>query len=324
MKLIPALPLIFLLSACSFPLDALPTVTPNVTQAYETIAAEIQTRQPAATKASAAGKSPEPTQTTAVTPSAVPATPAPPCNRIQAGIPFDITIPDNAQLAPGEVFVKTWRLVNTGSCAWTKAYSLAWFSGESLSVEHRFPLEREIQPGQSIDLSVELTAPTSPGIYQSNWVLMDPDGKAFGIGPAGNAAFWVRITVPAFTQPAATPTNTYLLSPGILSSGTIQLQDGAGLQLANLSIGLPDGADLTYQQGRILPANHAEFSTSLGGMPEYTTCLAIGKTEAPIPVTPENKYRYFCFTDFDGRTGWMQILGEGDLAVDLEILTWEK
>jgi len=324
MKLSPALPLLFLLSACTFPLEALPTATPNITQAYETIAAEIKTRQPPiiqTTRTDEPVKSNLPTENT---PTLLPATQSPPCNRITPGIPFDVTIPDNTLVAPGEVFYKTWRLINSGSCPWTKEYMLVLFSGEPISKESRYYLEEAVNPGQSIDITIEMTAPEKPGTYQSNWMLTDPDGKAFGIGPAGNAAFWVRIIVPAYTQPAPTPTNTFILSPSILSSGTIQLQDGAGLLLSNLTIVLPGNADLYYQQGSILPGNKVEFSSSLGGMPEYATCLAMGKTGSFISINDEIKYHYFCFIDPNGHIGWLQVLGETPSAVDLEILTWDK
>ncbi len=324
MKLSPALLLFFLLSACTFPLEALPTATPNITQAYETIDAEIKTRLPAATKTALTEEPIKSIIPTGGTPTLPPATQAPPCSRIQAGIPFDVTIPDNTLVSPGEVFYKTWRLINSGSCAWTKDYTLALFSGEPLSKVPQFELDEVVNPGQSIDITIEMTAPEKPGTYQSNWVLLDPDGKAFGIGPAGNAAFWARIIVPAYTQPAPTPTNTYILSPSILSSGTIQLQDGAGLLLSNLSMVLPENADLSYLQGSILPGNKVEFSASLGGMPEYATCLAMGKTASPISINNEIKYHYFCFIDANGHIGWLQVLGENPTAVDLEILTWEK
>jgi len=64
-------------------------------------------------------------------------------------------------------------------------------------------LTGEVLPGQAIDLSVIFYAPTSPGVYQSNWMLQDPDGNLFGIGPNADAPFYVRIEVTQ--EPSPTP-----------------------------------------------------------------------------------------------------------------------
>src|SRR5688572_33446410 len=36
----------------------------------------------------------------------------------------DVTVPDGTQLSAGEVFTKTWRLQNRGTCTWTPDYML--------------------------------------------------------------------------------------------------------------------------------------------------------------------------------------------------------
>jgi len=54
-------------------------------------------------------------------------------------------------------------------------------------------LNAEVLPGQSIDVSVEFIAPSEPGTYQSNWMLQSQNGDLFGLGPNGDAPFWVRI-----------------------------------------------------------------------------------------------------------------------------------
>lgn len=122
----------------------------------------------------------------------VPPTPTPiPCN--QAQFVKDVTIPDNTELDPGAAFTKTWRLKNIGSCAWTTSYSLVFLSGDAMGGSS-VNLPQRVEPGQTVDLSVNLTAPNAAGTYKGNWMLRDRDGR-FGIGAGASNPFWVQIKV---------------------------------------------------------------------------------------------------------------------------------
>ncbi len=44
----------------------------------------------------------------------------------------DVTVPDNTALAPGTPFVKTWRVRNSGTCAWEPGTRLVFISGDPL------------------------------------------------------------------------------------------------------------------------------------------------------------------------------------------------
>jgi hypothetical protein len=52
-----------------------------------------------------------------------------------------------------------------------------------------------VTPGQDIDVSIELEAPSNPGTYQGFFKLRNTDGKVFGIG-SESKPFWVKIEVP--------------------------------------------------------------------------------------------------------------------------------
>ena len=130
------------------------------------------------------------------------------CNRVAAGVPFDVTIPDDTIMQPGQSFTKTWRLVNNGTCKWTRLYAVVFFSGNPMGAHQTNYLNAEVLPGQSIDVSVEFIAPFEPGMYQSNWMLQSQAGELFGLGPNGDAPFWVRIQVVGL--PTSTPTITPL------------------------------------------------------------------------------------------------------------------
>jgi hypothetical protein len=126
------------------------------------------------------------------------------CNRAGMGTPFDLTIPDGTQIVAGEKFTKTWRLVNSGSCKWTRLYKLVFYSQNPLGATYEQFLPGEVLPGYAVDLSVEFTAPLQPGTYRSNWMLQAPDGSLFGLGMNADTPFYVSIVV--VEQPATTPT----------------------------------------------------------------------------------------------------------------------
>ncbi len=120
------------------------------------------------------------------------------CDRAGAGNPIDISIPDDSQLLPGQVFTKVWLLQNVGTCTWTKDYKVALFSGESMGAQISVSLPGNVPPGQSVEISLDMVAPQTPGEYQSNWKLRNPSNEWFGIGPDGSAPFWVRIVIVGF------------------------------------------------------------------------------------------------------------------------------
>ena len=107
----------------------------------------------------------------------------------------DVTVPDGSTVAPGEAFTKTWRLKNIGACAWTTSYSLVWAGGDLLGAPRSVNLPADTAPGQSVDVSVSLIAPTAPGRYKALFKLFNAQSVEFGIGDAASGAFWVEINV---------------------------------------------------------------------------------------------------------------------------------
>jgi hypothetical protein len=129
--------------------------------------------------------------TNTITPTATPPTTA--CN--QAQFVRDLTVQDNTPFTPGSSFVKTWRLKNVGHCTWTTSYSLVFDSGHAMDAKRIINLPRNVEPNQTIDLSVSMRAPSKPGTYRGDWLLSDPTGKEFGVGARGDQTFWVQIRV---------------------------------------------------------------------------------------------------------------------------------
>src|SRR4029078_37386 len=77
----------------------------------------------------------------------------------------DVTVPDGTNYAAGETFTKTWRIKNIGTCSWTPSYTLFFSNGASMNGPSTVALTGNVNPGQSVDLSVSLTAPAAAGEY---------------------------------------------------------------------------------------------------------------------------------------------------------------
>jgi len=111
----------------------------------------------------------------------------------------DVTIPDNTSMTAGQAFKKTWKLQNTGTCAWTTAYKLTFVSGNQMNGVPE-ALTVEVPAGGSADVSVNMTAPASAGDAIGYWILTNASGQKFGTN------FYVLIKVGGTAVTA--PTNT--------------------------------------------------------------------------------------------------------------------
>jgi len=138
--------------------------------------------------------SPVPPTPTRIPPTAtrIPPTPTPkPCNRID--FRGDVTYPDGTKVIGGTSFVKTWRLKNDGSCTWTTSYDLAFVDGDRMSAPSFVDFPKQVKPGESIDISVSMIAPGTPGKYTAHFMLVDQNGNRFGPKSDGKGTFWANI-----------------------------------------------------------------------------------------------------------------------------------
>ncbi len=118
--------------------------------------------------------------------------PTPVCNA--ALFISDVTVADGTAFDPQKAFVKTWRLKNSGSCTWDEDYTVRFVDGTNLAAKSQYDLPSEVKPGETVDISINMTAPKSNGTYLSEWKLYSDSGQAFGVG-AGNVAFYTSIKV---------------------------------------------------------------------------------------------------------------------------------
>jgi len=123
-----------------------------------------------------------------------PPPPPPPYGCDRARFIADVTVPDGTIFAPGAAFSKTWRLMNVGTCTWTTSYSLVFESGEQMGGSS-VNLPWSVAPGQTVDVTVNLTAPGSYGIYRGYWRFQNSSAVRFGIGADGTRSWWVEIRV---------------------------------------------------------------------------------------------------------------------------------
>src|SRR5215211_1380109 len=111
----------------------------------------------------------------------------------QAQFVSDLTAPDGSSFAPSTPFTKTWRLMNVGTCAWTTSYNLVWVSGDSIGALLLVKLLVNVAPGQMVDISVNLTAPTTSVHFKALFKISNTSGIQFGIGASASDAFWADI-----------------------------------------------------------------------------------------------------------------------------------
>ena len=141
----------------------------------------------------------------------VPSATAAPCNAMR--FVADVTVPDGSVMQPNQVFYKTWRVQNIGSCTWSPRYSIVYFGGLQMSGKSPLQLGVSIGPGQYVNLTVKMTAPPQNGVFHGDWALMDEQGNIFGFGENFDQPFYVEIIVygsgsnappPPFVNPAST------------------------------------------------------------------------------------------------------------------------
>ena len=91
----------------------------------------------------------------------------------------DITIGEGESIPPITKFVKTWRVQNPGPDKWPPGCILRFSTGVQLSQQDRVLVE-PLDPYTATDISVEMTSPSNPGIYESRWRMSTATGNFFG------------------------------------------------------------------------------------------------------------------------------------------------
>jgi len=177
--------LALVLSSCNFPFaqasdSALAT---SVAQTVEALESEV--KQPVLTIPTLMPTLALPTVAAVATMTAVPTDAPDPC--LYAAMVSE-TIPDNTKYSAGATFTKSWTLKNTGTCDWNTDYRLSYKSGKQMAAVDYVKISAETDFGETIKISVDMTAPSTAGTYKGIWQMETNKGVKFG-------QVWVQIVV---------------------------------------------------------------------------------------------------------------------------------
>ena len=139
----------------------------------------------------------------------------------------DVTIPDGTLVAPGQTFTKTWKVSNNGTCAWTATYQIIFISGDAMGGKAT-AIGKIVNPGESVDVSVTLTAPAAAPNITGTWRLSNDKGQPFGtpltaVIKTGATTGTVSVTATKTsngTASVATSTNTVMPTTAVPGSWT--------------------------------------------------------------------------------------------------------
>jgi hypothetical protein len=192
--------------------EATPTLSAEQIQPIQTNAVSTFAADLTLTALSAPTNTPEPTITpspevtsTGGVPFGTGSTPLAPVGGASTsscyGLSFvsDVTIDDNTQMDPGETFTKTWKVQNTGSCAWDAGFKFQLSGGNGMGAS-AVTLPSAVAAGATYDISVPMTAPNTAGTARGNWRMSTAAGQFFG------DEVYVIIVVGGAGAPAATNT----------------------------------------------------------------------------------------------------------------------
>jgi hypothetical protein len=188
--------LLALLFAACAP-KATPMPTPDIgaiqTAAAQTVIAEISATAAAAASltplASPTSAAPTVTMTMTVAPLTTPGITGTPLGLCDDAVwVADVTVPDGEQMTPGQEFLKTWKIRNTGACTWGAGYAVVYAYGEKMNGTPA-AISVPVTPNQEVEVSVQFKAPTKVGEYASTWRMVNALGSAFG------QFFYVKIIV---------------------------------------------------------------------------------------------------------------------------------
>jgi len=162
------------------------TVEANVTQAAQLTPSPTVPLPPTATQP------PVPTPPTAPT-QPLPPLPTTPVNGGAGAVPTipvvspdnatfikDVDVKDGAVFWQKERFTKTWKIENSGTTTWDTDYKLIYYDGAYLTETSVISIQKPVEPGTQVELSVKMVAPDALGSYTSYWKMINNEGAPFG------------------------------------------------------------------------------------------------------------------------------------------------
>jgi hypothetical protein len=184
----------------------------------------------------------------------------------------DVTIPDGTIVSPGSSFWKTWSVKNTGSCTWNSSYKFVFMEGDVMGGAYVYSFPTVAAPDQTVEIPIQLFAPTDNGSYTGYWKIQAPDKTIFGVGqydqalsvkvvvgsgtPANNKTATVYdITSVGYTITCRyTNANTFWhIYAHLTSNGpvkvTFRMQQSDGNGQNNIKLNFTEASTLTFDYG---------------------------------------------------------------------------
>jgi len=262
-------------------------------------------------------------------------TPVPiPCNLV--GFVSDVTVKDGTSFLAGEAFTKTWKVKNNGSCTWTMDYTLYFYGGTAMGAPAAVTLPRTVKPGETVNVSVNMVAPSLPGEYTGRWLFKTDKGSVFGL--PGNDVLTVVIKVAALP----TPKDTALIYDFVGNMCKAQWRTNGGF------INCPSNAldttlgSITRSYAPILPGGARDDEGALVTVPakggdgmiqgqfpkmlmhsgdHFKATLFCQDKAAACDVTYQLSYKDANSSDTAVLGTWTRKLADGILSVDVDLST---
>jgi len=203
------------------PAEAEIAAVPTATASPSSVPTDTATATPAPTASATASATPSPSHTPTITPTPTRTprptrTPGPtrtsrptrtptqtstpsPLACLNAAYLADVTIPDYTHMEKGASFVKTWRVRNSGTCAWPQETRLVFASGNQLSAPDSVVVGA-LSAGETVDISADMRSPDADGTFQGTWRFDVGDGHIFGTR--------LTVVIRVGEEPTAVPTAT--------------------------------------------------------------------------------------------------------------------
>ncbi|MBN1874091.1 MAG: pre-peptidase C-terminal domain-containing protein [Anaerolineae bacterium] len=226
-------------------------------------------------------------------------------------------------LPPNQSFVKIWRVRNSGTTTWVSGYELVFVSGNQMGAPGAVSIPAA-SPGQEVNLSVNMVAPSSTGSHTGYWRLRNPQGTFFG------PTLFVKINVQT-TSSYITVFSTDPPSPADTSSVQIRVKvEGfPNLRATRLLIDSENKYELggpefiyTWNTGGYAAGDHsivvevADQTDTSWSHPERRAItyrlLGTGATpnHAPYRPTPTSPYDWYVY--YSGNTAQLCAQANGD------------
>jgi hypothetical protein len=85
-------------------------------------------------------------------------------------------VPNGVNFAPNAEFDIVWTVKNTGVRAWDNQFYIKYTWGVEGSDSSIYHLPGAVAVGSTVDLRVDMLAPSTPGSYSTTWSLINNDG----------------------------------------------------------------------------------------------------------------------------------------------------